>query len=140
MNQNHKKLYLLFGTFGLIVVILIVIILVLTRHSESTPDPDSYEAIQSQSQDDLMSYRDSLLSSDPVFSLLPYDSNPGRAYGFRIFAVSPEAADTAVTLSITIRTCEEPIRTNLRSAALSWLTEQGIDPKNYRLIYDNNCN
>lgn len=137
-NQSEKtKLFLLLGGLGLLIVILSVALFLLLRQPEEPLT--EYGAEQTTSQADLMQYRNELRASDPAFSLLPYDSNPGHAYGFRVFALAPESAEQKITLSITIRTCEQPIRSNIQQAALDWLESNGLDLNNYLVKYDTTC-
>ncbi|MBQ6320883.1 hypothetical protein IJI17_01505 [Candidatus Saccharibacteria bacterium] len=141
MIQNNKKLFIIIGILGFIIIILVVLNSILTRPSSEVShddpnDPNQYVSSQAKVEE----YRQTLINSDPVFKILPYDSNPGRPYAFRIFAIAPESGDSKITLSIIVRTCEQPARQNLQSAALTWLQEQGISPNNYILAYDQTCN
>ena len=130
VDQKYKT-YLLFGVLGFIILVLIVAIFLITQTKQTTPPYD-------EGEEETIAYRDNLRASDPAFSILPYDSNPGRTNGFRIFAIPPDN-NSKIVLSITVRTCNQPIRTDLQQDALDWLESKGLDLNNYLVKYDTTC-
>ena len=133
---TNKKTFAIILAIFIFLAIALTLAIVLVTKSNTPARDDPY--LYTQSQTELMEYRQSLRTSDRAFSVLPYDSNPGHLNGYRVFAVEPQSPEDKVIIDITIRNCESSVYNNLRTAALSWLREQGLNLSNYTIKY-NTC-